>query len=634
MNLVAIKEAYKSYGNKVLFNNISLNINDGEKIGLVGVNGTGKSTLLKVIAGEESFDKGEIISANNIRIEYLCQDPEFDANITVLDQIFKSDSKELQILREYENVLSKIEGGNQTLNSRLIELQEIIEINNLWNMESEIKSILTKLNITRFEELMGNLSGGQRKRVALAAALISDCDLLVLDEPTNHMDSDLIQWMEDYLNSRKNALLMVTHDRYFLDRVTNNIIELDNGNLFRYKGNYTYFIEEKINRESIESSENIKREKLYKKELAWMRKGAKARTTKQKARKDRFEDIKENLKDESESNVELIINGSRLGKSIIELKNISKEYDGKVLFDDFSYIFQKNDRIGIIGANGAGKSTLIKIIKGETVQDSGEIIVGKTVKTGYFSQENEELDDNKKVIDYIKETAEFLSLSNGDKISASKLLERFLFMGDTQYNFIGRLSGGEKRRLYLLKILMSAPNVFLLDEPTNDLDIITLAVLEDFLDEFSGPVVAISHDRYFLDRICNIIFSFENDGNIKIYHGNYSDFNEKKKLEKDNVIADEDSLEIKKKDEYRLNKTKKLKFTYHEQKEFDEIENLIGDIEKELVVLESKIEANSRDYVVLQELIAEKNNLANELEVKFERWEYLNDLNEKINEEK
>lgn len=629
MNLVKIRDLYKSYGDKVLFNHISLNINEGDKIGLLGVNGTGKSTLLRIIVGQDNYETGEINVLSHIRMEYLSQNPYFDNDSTVLDQIFKSDTREIKILKEYEKALKEMDKGGKSYLDRLTRLQNEMDLYNLWSFESEIKSILTKLKITDFDEKIGNLSGGQKKRVALAAALVTECDLLVLDEPTNHMDSEMTDWLEEYLNERKGSLVMVTHDRYFLDRVTNQIVELDNGNIYQYDGNYTYFVEKKLERQNIESSTKIKNEKLYKKELDWIRKGAKARTTKQKARIDRFEDLKSNINQDTVENFEISAASSRLGKSVIELKEISKSYDNRLLIDNFSYIVKKQDKIGVVGPNGSGKSTLLKIIMHQIQPDDGVVKIGQTVKIAYFSQENETLDEGMRVIDYIRESGEFLLSANGERLSAAKMLEKFLFSGETQHNYIGRLSGGEKRRLYLLKSLMEAPNVILLDEPTNDLDITTLSILEDYLDDFNGSIIVISHDRYFLDRVCNTIISFEENGSLAVHTGNYSTYLENEKFEEPILVKDE----VQKSIEYKTNKPKKLKLSYNEQAEFEKIDGEIEKLEKLIRKIEDKMESNSDDYVLLQELMIEKEKLDADLLTKYKRWEYLNELVEKIEQQ-
>lgn len=636
MNLITIENLSKHYSEKRLLDNISIGINEGDKIGIIGINGTGKSTLLKIIAGVEEPDTGTVIKGNSVRIEYLSQNPDFDFNATILEQVFKGTSKEMKLLREYEEILQRVSQGDESLNSKLIAIQGDIDNLGLWDLESEAKTILTKLGINDFNLKIGTLSGGQRKRIALASALITPCEILILDEPTNHMDSDTISWLEDYLNSRKGALIMITHDRYFLDRVVNRIIEVHGGSIYNYEGNYSLFLEKKIEREVEEVALQRKRENLYRKELAWIRRGAKARSTKQKARIDRFEQLKEDMVTLKDDSLELSVLGSRLGNKIIELYNISKSFKEKTCIEDFSYTLLKDDRIGIVGKNGEGKSTLMKIINGELSQDLGEIEVGETVKIGFFSQETYHMDENLRVIDYVKEVGEYLPLSNGDRISASQMLERFLFSKEMQYTPIGKLSGGEKRRLYLLRILMGAPNVLLLDEPTNDLDITTLTILEDFIDGFNGPVMAVSHDRYFLDRICNNIFYYRGNGIIDRFNGNYSDFLNSLEEEAIDISVDKPTKNLNKKDsnEYKAKKEKPLKFSFNEQKEFNEIDEIIASIEENISSLEKDIESNSSDFIKLQDLMKEKEETETLLDEKYERWTYLNELNEKIEEQK
>lgn len=634
MNLITIENLTKGYSEKNLIDNISLNINEGDKIGLIGVNGTGKSTLLKIIVGLEYPDSGTVTKRNNIRIEYLSQNPEFNLESTVLEHVFKGNTPEIKLLREYEDVLQEVNDGNTSYNDKLLELQVKIDNLNLWNIESEAKTILTKLNITNFNAKLAILSGGQRKRIALASALITPCDLLVLDEPTNHMDSDSIAWLEEYLNNRKGALLMITHDRYFLDRVTNKIIELHSGKIYSYDGNYSVYIEKKIERENLEVAVQSKKQNLFKKELAWIKRGAKARTTKQKARIQRFEKLKDQIVVSKDQNLELTPISSRLGKKIIEIKNINKSFDSIVCIKDFNYTLLRDDRIGIVGPNGSGKSTLMKIINEDIKADKGEIDIGETVKIGFFSQENHHMDENIRVIDYIKEIGEYLPLPNGDSISASKMLERFLFSPELQYNLIGKLSGGERRRLYLLSILMTAPNVLLFDEPTNDLDIMTLRILEDFLDDFNGPVIVISHDRYFLDRICDKIFAYEGNGKIERYNGNYSDYLSSYKQKKIIINKNKDKKSSKKLEKRQKNKEKSLKFTFKEQKEFSEIDIIIDELENKIKTIEKTMEQYPSDFVKIQELLTEKEGLQVLLEEKYERWTYLNELAEKIEKSK
>lgn len=632
MNLITLDNINKSYSEKVLLDNISFSINEGEKIGIIGLNGAGKSTLLKIIAGKDEFFDGIITKMKDIRIEYLDQNPQVDINATVLEQVFKAETKEIQLLMRYEKLLDKINLGlsNDDDNNQLIQLQSQIDNMNLWNLESEAKSILTKLGITDYNAKMGTLSGGQKKRVFLAASLITPCDLLVLDEPTNHLDSESIEWLEEYLNLRKGALLMITHDRYFLDRVSNRILELDRGKLYSYEGNYSLFLEKKSDRMSIESSMEEKRQKLILKELQWVRRGAKARTTKQKARLQRFDELNSQEYINEKPSVEMPFVGSRLGKKTIELSKLNKKFGDKVLICDFDYTFLKEDRVGIIGNNGMGKSTLINIIRGTVKATSGEIEVGDTVITGAFTQDDSHMDLNMRAIDYIREVAEWIPTEKGEKISASQLAERFLFDGTLQYTPIEKLSGGERRRLHLLRVLMAAPNVLILDEPTNDLDIETLNILEDFLDEFIGIVIVVSHDRYFLDRICNKIFSFEGNGVIEKYNGNYSDYLINSEIRKfNNTDLNENTKPLNKK-EYVKNKDERPKFTFKEQKEFEEIHSVIEKIENEISEIEDKIERDPSNYGLLNELTKEKDKLEEQLLEKYERLEYLENIAIKI----
>ncbi|RDC48746.1 ABC transporter ATP-binding protein, partial [Acinetobacter sp. RIT592] len=563
---ITLENITKSYSEKVLVNNISLGINDGEKIGLIGVNGTGKSTLLKIISGAEEPDSGTVTKPNKVRIEYLPQNPYYDENATVLEQVFKGTSNEMKILRDYQSILDSLsENFNEDLNNDLIKLQEKIDALNLWDLESEAKSVLTKLGIVNFNQKIAELSGGQRKRISLASALITPCELLILDEPTNHLDNDTIDWLEEYLNNKNLSLLMITHDRYFLDRVTNRIVELDKGRLFSYDGNYSAFLEKKMERLALESSMEQKRQSLIRTELAWVRRGARARTTKQKARLQRFDDLVNTEVLSGNENLEITTASSRLGKKIIEIHNISKSFGEKKLITDLEYAIARTDRIGIIGKNGIGKSTLINILNGKLNPDSGHIEIGETVKIGCFSQDDAHMNLEMRAIDYVKEVSDYIETSDGQKITASQLCERFLFDGTMQYTLIKKLSGGERRRLHLLRTLMSAPNVLLLDEPTNDLDIETLNRLEDYLDEFPGVVICVSHDRYFLDRICNKIFAYSGNGEIDIFTGNYSDYLIFKESQPDEIeiVEEKPKNEVKKE---KPKNNKKLKFTFNEQR--------------------------------------------------------------------
>lgn len=632
MNLMTLENISKSYSEKKLLENISFGINEGEKIGIIGVNGTGKSTLLKIIAGVEFYDFGTITKSNRVRIEYLPQNPDYNEDFTVLQQVFKGTSEEMKLLLEYQETLDEINNNfNDSLNNKLISLQEKIDNLNLWDLESEAKMVLTKLGITNFNQKVKELSGGQRKRVSLASALITPCELLILDEPTNHLDNDTIDYLEEYLNNRKGSLVMITHDRYFLDRVSNRIIELDKGRLFNYDGNYSTFLEKKMERLQLESSMEQKRQSLIKKELAWVKRGAKARTTKQKARLQRFDELlnKENVK--VDEKMDISVGSTRLGKKIIEIHNISKSFGNKILIDNLDYTLSRTDRIGIIGKNGMGKSTLINILNGSLNPDSGHIEIGETVKIGCFNQDDSHMHPDMRAIDYVKEASDYIETSDGSKISASQMCERFLFNSTMQYTQIGKLSGGERRRLHLLKTLMMAPNVLLLDEPTNDLDIDTLNILEDYLDEFSGVVITVSHDRYFLDRICNKIFSYEGLGSIHIYTGNYSDYLIYKEIQ--GIEFKEEKIENDKTNDLKREKpknSKKLKFSYNEQREFDTIDFDIEKLEEKIKSLEESTSTFATDFVKLQEVLDEKSKLESELEYKYERWEYLNNLAEEI----
>lgn len=639
MNLITLENISKSYSEKILANNVSLGINEGEKIGLIGVNGTGKSSFLKIVAGVEEPDEGTVIKGNRVRIEYLAQTPDYDDNATVLEQVFKGNSEEMRILREYEELLEKIDKGEVKENDseRLIKLQGKIDALNLWDMESEAKNVLTKLGITNFEEKVGNLSGGQKKRIMLAAALITPCELLILDEPTNHLDNETISWLEEYLNSRKGALLMITHDRYFLDRVTNRILELDRGRLFSYDGNYSVFLEKKMERIAIEKASEEKRQNLMRKELAWVRRGAKARTTKQKARLQRFDELVNQEGFIENENIEISVMGTRLGKKIIEIEHLNKSFGDKKIVDDFNYIVLRSDRIGIVGPNGIGKSTLMGMIEGKVAPDSGEIIKGETVKIACFSQEDTHMHPEMRAIDYIKEAGEYLQTATGERITASQMCEKFLFNGTLQWTMIGMLSGGERRRLHLLRVLMEAPNVLLLDEPTNDLDIETLNRLEDYLDDFGGVVITVSHDRYFLDRICNKIFSYKGNGKIDIYTGNYGDYLLSKEEEIVNNKEKEVAVDKNKKEpsvDKNKNKGKVLKFSFKEQREFETIDEEIMTLEEKIEELDSLMAKHASEYGRLQELMEEKAKIEEELAFKYERWEYLNELAAQIEENK
>lgn len=629
MNLLAIENISKSYGEKILFNNISFNISDKDKVGLIGINGTGKSTLLKILSGMEFYDSGKITKSSNLNVEYLPQNVEFNSESTVLEQIFKTSSPVMKLVSQYENTLDKLNNqlDNMKLQNDLIEISNKMDTLNAWELESKAKTVLTKLGINNFEAKISTLSGGQKKRVSLASVLINPCDLLILDEPTNHIDNDTVDWLEDYLNNLNSAVLMITHDRYFLDRVTNRILEINNGNLYSYSGNYSMFLDAKIRREQLIEAKEDKRRNILRRELEWIRRGAKARTTKQKARIDRFEELSSIRSEVKNEKIEISLSTSRLGKKIIELSNISKSYADKKLINNFSYIFTKNDRVGIVGANGLGKSTLLNLIVGSIKEDSGKIDIGETVKIAYFSQESKDMNENLRVIEYIKEQAEYIKTYDGTMISASKMLEKFLFFPNLQYSYISKLSGGEKRRLYLLRILMSSPNVLLLDEPTNDLDIETLNILEEYIESFNGTVISVSHDRYFLDKTCNKIIYFKGNGVIDYFVGNYSEC-------KDFFNTREQETDCKNKTKENIIKTndkKSLKFSYNEKREYEQIEGKIEKLEYKLEEINENIKLSSSDYTVLEELVEKKEKVEEQLLKMMERWEYLNEIAEKIN---
>ena len=634
MNLITLENISKSYSEKKLLEDISLGINDKEKIGLIGVNGTGKSTLLKIIAGAEIPDDGTITKANKVRIEYLPQNPYYDENATVLEQVFKGTCEEMKIIGDYQDVLDKINKSyDEKRNDRLLKLQEKMDALNLWDLESSAKTVLTKLGIKDFNQKVKELSGGQRKRVSLASALITPCELLILDEPTNHLDNDTIDWLETYLNSFKGSILMITHDRYFLDRVTNRILELDKGILYSYEGNYSVFLEKKMNRLQLAESMEAKRQNLLRKELAWVRRGAKARTTKQKARLQRFDELSNKNDYTPEDKLEISVGSSRLGKKIIEIENLSKSFDGRTFIDNLDYTLARTDRIGIVGRNGLGKSTLIRLLNGELKPDSGTISIGETVKIGCFNQDTSKMHPDMRAIDYIKEESDYITTADGHKITASQMCEKFLFNGTLQYTHIKNLSGGEKRRLQLLRVLMMAPNVLLLDEPTNDLDIDTLSRLEDYLDDFNGVLICVSHDRYFLDRVCNKIFAYEGRGKINIYTGNYSDYLDYREQENIEFEEFEDKVKEEKPKAPKKEKPKaknKPKFSYNEQREFDTIDEDIEKLEDKIASLEEDTSKYATDFTKLQEIMDEKTKLENELQVKYDRWEYLNNLAEEI----
>ena len=610
MSVINVEHISKLYGDKMILEDLSCSVDEGDKIGIIGINGTGKSTLLRIIAGEEEADEGKIIFSNGMTIGWMGQNPEFDEESSILKYVCEG---------------KKIEDDS--------------------GYESDAKAMLTVLELENFDEKIKNLSGGQKKRAALCKVLLQKPDILILDEPTNHLDNKMSDWLENYLKSFRGVLLMVTHDRYFLDKVTNHMWEVEGGKVYYYDENYSGYLERKAEREERELASERKRQSILRSEVKWVMRGARARSTKQKARLERFEQLKAMDSPKTAKQVEMGSVGTRLGKKTIELYDISKAYGDKVLFKHFSYIFKRFERIGFVGHNGCGKSTLMKILADLEQADSGAIEWGETIKIGYFAQECEVMDERERVIDYIKDAAEYVRTSEG-LVSASKMLERFLFSSDMQYTPIAKISGGERRRLYLLKVLMQSPNVLILDEPTNDLDIATLRVLEDFLDEFAGIVITVSHDRYFLDRTVDRIAAFEN-GNIVVYEGDYTEYQEKSgRIEADSIdsVDSGSGLHIKKSNEKKKegreqwlaskNKEKKLKFSYKEQKEFETIDEDIEKLEEKIAELEEQISKCATDFIKLNELMQEKEKTEAELSDKMERWVYLNDLAEKIEAQK
>ena len=599
MNLLTMEHIIKSYTDRILLNDIGFSISENEKIGVIGINGMGKSTLLKVAAGIEPYDSGKISMRSQVKICYLPQTPVFESGTTVLK--------------------AAVEGNIDELNQ--------------WTVEADAKAMLNQLGFTEYDEKIEHMSGGQKKRIALVNALLTSADILVLDEPTNHLDNAMSEWLEEYLIQFRGAVLMVTHDRYFLDRVVNRIVEVDNGKLYSYPGNYSEFVRLKEERQNMALATERKRKSLLRTELEWLSRGARARSTKQKAHIDRIKAMQEIQDIQEEKRVSMSSVASRMGNKTIELSDISKSYGERILIKDYNYIFLKNDRIGIIGPNGCGKTTLLKIINGIVRSDTGTVEMGQTIRVGYFSQENEYMDDSEKVIDYVKEVGEYITTPEG-KITASQMLENFLFDGAMQWSRIEKLSGGEKRRLYLLRVLMSSPNVLILDEPTNDLDIQTLTILEDYLDRFDGIIIIVSHDRYFLDRTVNRIFSFEGEGEIRQFEGGYSDYLIRKELEavpEEKVSAGKAEKADKdaNKDAWKQHE-KKIRFTYKEQKEFESIDDDMAELEGKIEKLDQEIAQNVTNSVRLNELLKEKEQIEQALDEKMDRWVYLNDLNEQI----
>lgn len=621
MNILTADNITKAYGERRLLDGASFFLQEGEKVGIIGINGTGKSTLLKILAGMEEPDEGKVIRAQGMVVRFLPQHPSFRQEDTLIEALLRENGKTKE------------------------EATDLI---------TDAKNMMTRLGITDFNETCGHLSGGQKKRLALISVLLTPSDLLILDEPTNHLDGDMAEWLEEVLKKRKNAVIMVTHDRYFLDSVAGRIIEIDRGKVYSHETNYSGYLEEKISREEMAEAAERKRQSLLRTELAWVQRGARARSTKQKARLERYEELKNRKTESVSANVELSSVSNRMGRTTIELNHISKSYPGKELIRDFSYIFLKNDRVGFVGRNGCGKTTLMKMITGAVQPDAGDIEIGQTIKIGYYAQECD-MPDNKRVIDYIRDVAEIIDTTEG-RVTAARMLEKFLFSGEDQYGLVGKLSGGEKRRLNLCRVLMEAPNVLILDEPTNDLDIATLTILESYLDTFQGIVIAVSHDRYFLDRTMKRIFAFEGDGIIRQYEGNYSDYLLRKSVEAEMLKeadgsgrnagraekdADKEAASAKnggaegatdKKSTWDPGK-RKLKFSYKEQKEYETIEQDIADMEQQIADLEASIPNYASDFVKLQEINQKTEELKAALEEKMDRWMYLEELAAKIAEQ-
>jgi ATP-binding cassette subfamily F protein uup len=618
----------KDFRNKPLFSAVTFGIDWTDRVGLIGVNGSGKTTLIRILAGEMASDTGEIVVADGAQIGYLPQEPKFDAKLSVLDALFSKSSATMQLIHDYEAACAAVahDHSNAKLLTRMTDLSHQIDSAGAWELEANAKAILSQLGITDTEQIVGTLSGGQRKRVALAHALIVRPDLLILDEPTNHLDAETIQWLEDYLARYSGALFLVTHDRYFLDRVTNRIVEIDRGTTQTFSGNYSYYLEKKADQESRREVEYEKRKQLMKQELAWLRRGAKARSTKQKARVDRAQDMLSAPREKPKQEIEIGAVGRRLGTKVIEFEKVSKRYDDLVLVKDFTFILQRGDRIGIIGPNGTGKTTLLDMIVERIKPDAGRISLGTTVHVGYYDQENRRMTEDQRLIDYVKEAGENLATADGMTISASQMAERFLFPPAMQFAPISKLSGGERRRLYLLRLLMEAPNVLLLDEPTNDLDIPTLVALEEYLDTFAGSVIAVSHDRYFLDRVVDRVLRFEGEGAIREYPGNYSAFLEIRDREVRERLAWEASKKAAKPVQAPLPVSKPKKLSYKEQKEFDALEKAIATDEQRKIEIETALGMVGADYEATSKLVNELTELNARLDKALERWTELGDV--------
>ena len=628
MNILSLENVAKNYGFRPLFENVTLGLEDRDKIGIIGANGSGKTTLLRIIAGVEQPDMGRVTRARGKILAYLSQNPQYDENLTVLETIFASSSGVMRTIRDYEAICHDVAAGKSdaAVLQRMSNLQHDLETNGGWEIEVNARAVLTQLDITDTSAKMGTLSGGQRKRVALAHELIFKPDILILDEPTNHLDADTIEWLESYLARYTGVLLLVTHDRYFLDRVTDRIFEIDRGSVQSFNGNYAYYLEKKAEQETLREVGGHKRDQLIKKELAWLRRGAKARTRKSKHRVEAAYALMSAPKEAAKSEVDIAIGSKRLGSKVIEINNVSKSYGENTLIEDLTYLLKRDDRIGVIGANGSGKTTLLEMIVGRVAPDSGEIDIGQTVHIGYYDQESRALNDEQRVIDYIRDVAEYVTTNEGVQVTAGKMLERFLFTPDAQYAVIGNLSGGERRRLYLLRVLMGSPNVLLLDEPTNDLDIPTLIALEEYLDEFAGALIVVSHDRYFLDRTIDKLFRFEPGGRVREYPGDYTAYlaaREREEVERKQTEAPRELTNPAAAPTPEKLKSKKLSF--REMREFEAVEQRIADSEKRLPEIEKELADAASDAGRVHELFVEQQDINTQLETDLSRWAELAD---------
>ncbi|WP_416148867.1 ABC-F family ATP-binding cassette domain-containing protein [Salipaludibacillus sp. HK11] len=647
MSMFRVEELHKTFGEKTLFDHISFSIEKKERIGLIGVNGTGKSTLLKVIAQIDGKESGELIHANDFTIEYLPQDPELEEDLTVLEQVYYGNSPVMRTMRAYEQALLELEADylNEACQKKLSDAQEKMDDHNAWEANTMAQTVLTKLGVTDFSKKVNHLSGGQRKRVSIAKSLIQPVDLLLLDEPTNHLDNITIEWLEGFLAQYRGAIMLITHDRYFLNRVTQRIFELDHGKLHQYNGNYELFLEKKAEREIEQDQQEDKRQNLLRRELAWLRRGAKARTTKQKARKQRVEAIQDDTPQEKLGNVDFAIGSSRLGKKVIELEQVSKSFEGQTFIEKLDYLIIPGERLGIIGPNGVGKTTLLNMMARRIEPDEGTIHVGETVKIGYYTQNHEEMDENLRMIEYIKNTAQVVHTSDGQMITAEQMLERFLFSRAMQWTHIRRLSGGERRRLYLLKVLMEEPNVLFLDEPTNDLDTQTLSILEDYLYQFPGVVITVSHDRYFLDRVVEKLLVFQKDGPIERYYGSYSEWLDEAKAKEaklqqvKNEENKQQNLAFKQKSKQTKEPAKSAKSTakklsYKDQQEWDTIEDRIAELEEKQEQIEKSIADSGSDFAKAKEFLEEQKLVQQALEKAMDRWTELSVIVEEIEAER